>query len=277
MGFLEEFFEGVLEGFLEDFVDKILNILPFWQKPNKGEKKKDAKAKERQGQEQEPFGVKHVVIALGCVALMVALIHLLSYILIAIVMVLVMAVGKQYLDLFIAAGTNTTPADLKKELEKAKASGELSDILILKISRAMTSMQDGVEKQQVMSMFLELLSEMDPNMMKDLSKEEREELLQQLLGKQTLTESEVDRHSENKKFLDDNIKATAVNRPLLELESRETRSSCGEHEDVELRRSLKDKKKHKNPLKAMLRSVKRVKGNEESEGGRGGDISKNVE
>ena len=85
--------------------------------------KKDAKVEERK-REEEPFGIKHVLIALGCVALMAAFIHLLAYILIVIVLMIVLAVGAQVL--FVAASANTTPAALKKELERAKASGEVS-------------------------------------------------------------------------------------------------------------------------------------------------------
>ena len=85
--------------------------------------KKDAKTEERK-REEEPFGIKHVLIALGCVALMAAFIHLLAYILIVIVLMIVLAVGAQVL--FVAASDNTTPAALKKELERAKASREVS-------------------------------------------------------------------------------------------------------------------------------------------------------
>lgn len=91
----------------------------------------------------------------------------------------------------------------------------------------MTTMQDGAEKQQVMSMSFELLRELDPKRYEEMTEDMKKELqelqeLQQLLGHQTVsvTESEVDRHSESNQCLDDNMEATAVIGLVQELESQ---------------------------------------------------------
>ena len=96
------------------------------------------------------------------------------------------------------------------------------DILFLKIVRAMTTMQDGAEKQQVMSMSFELLRELDPKRYEEMTEDMKKELQELLLGHQTVsvTESEVDRHSESNQCLDDNMEATAVIGLVQELESQ---------------------------------------------------------
>ena len=131
---MEELFEDVLGDIFENFLDKILNVLKFerprWMQrmkiltwlesknrndkkeksknenekkdksdksKNWNEKKDAAEAEERRSgkREQEPFGIKHVLIALGCVALMAIFIHLMFYFVMAIVMMIVLAVGIQ--------------------------------------------------------------------------------------------------------------------------------------------------------------------------------------
>ena len=53
--------------------------------------------------------------------------------------------------------------DLRRELENAKASGEISQALSTKMFWVMTTMEDGVEKQQLKRTCYEFMCEMDPN------------------------------------------------------------------------------------------------------------------
>ena len=75
--------------------------------------KKDAKVEERK-REEEPFGIKHVLIALGCVALMAIFIHLMVYFVMAIVMMIVLAVGIQGSAIRWALGCVNSPPPARR-------------------------------------------------------------------------------------------------------------------------------------------------------------------
>ena len=165
-------------------------------------------------QKEEPFGIEHLLIAFGCVALMAFIIHVVVYFLAAIVLMIVLSAVMWWARFFAAA--KTTPQDLRREMETAKASGEISQALWTKMFWVMTTMEDGVEKQQLEKTCYDFIREMDPNeyekMVKDMSKEERETFqlmmstdpeLRRLLGLQS-TESQVDMHSESRPYFNSN-------------------------------------------------------------------------
>ena len=276
---------------------------------DEGREKKDTKAKDKRRyadanlekksnnhrgdgkQREEPFGIKHLLIGIGCVALLAFVIQVIAYFLYAIVMVTVLLVVMQalgidkFLGAFLHAIINSSPDALKKDLENAKASGEISEVVFGKVLGALFMLpEDSEEKQQVESMLFELLREMDPrktmDLMKDMKMAERNILLaltstdpqlQQLLGLQP-AQSQEGIHSKSGPYLDYSLADTMTYNDARDLKCREPGPTVlpaapPQHEDmppryedleVEERRNRKDKKKHKNPLKSMLNSVKRA-------------------
>ena len=243
-------------------------------------------------QKEEPFGIEHLLIAFGCVALMAFVVQVIAYFLYAIVMVTVLLVVMQalgidkFLGAFFHAMINSSPDALKKDLENAKASGEISEVAFGKVLGALYMLpEDSEGKQQVESMLFDLLREMDPrkttDLMKDMKMAERNILLaltstdpqlQQLLGLQP-AQGQVDIHSKSRPYFNSNSTVETITcKEAQDLKSREPGPTVlptapPQHEDMppryedleeEERRNQKGRKKHKNPLKSMLNSVKRA-------------------